>query len=71
MIKKEKIYECEILIKEGRKIIEEEEGVEIQYLDIVSMDNMKKLEKIEDKAVIIGAIKIGNVRLIDNLIVSV
>jgi len=71
MIKKEKIYECEILIKEGRKIIEEEEGVEIQYLDIVSMDNMKKLEKIEGKAVIIGAIKIGNVRLIDNLIVSV
>jgi pantoate--beta-alanine ligase len=71
MIKKEKIYECEILIKEGRKIIEEEEGVKIQYLDIVSMDNMKKLEKIEDKAVIIGAIKIGNVRLIDNLIVSV
>ena len=71
MIKKEKIYKCEILIKEGRKIIEEEEGVEIQYLDIVSMDNMKKLEKIEGKAVIIGAIKIGNVRLIDNLIVSV
>ena len=71
MIKNEKIYECEILIKEGRKIIEEEEGVEIQYLDIVSMDNMKKLEKIEGKAVIIGAIKIGNIRLIDNLIVSV
>jgi pantoate--beta-alanine ligase len=71
MIKKEKIYECEILIKEGREIIESEEGVEIQYLDIVSMDNMKKLEKIEGKAVIIGAIKIGNVRLIDNLIVSV
>jgi pantoate--beta-alanine ligase len=71
MIKNEKIYKCEILIKEGRKIIESEEGVEIQYLDIVSMDNMKKLEKIEGKAVIIGAIKIGNVRLIDNLIVSV
>jgi pantoate--beta-alanine ligase len=71
MIKNEKIYECEILIKEGRKIIEKEEGVEIQYLDIVSMDNMKKLEKIEGKAVIIGAIKIGNIRLIDNLIVSV
>jgi pantoate--beta-alanine ligase len=71
MIKNEKIYECEILIKEGREIIESEEGVEIQYLDIVSMDNMKKLEKIEGKAVIIGAIKIGNVRLIDNLIVSV
>jgi len=71
MIKKEKIYDCEVLIKEGKKIIEKEEGVEIQYLDIVNMDNMKKIEKIEGRVAIIGAIKIGNVRLIDNLIVLV
>ncbi len=71
MIKKEKIYDCEVLIKEGKKIIEKEEGVEIQYLDIVNMDNMKKIKKIEGRVAIIGAIKIGNVRLIDNLIVSV
>ena len=71
MIKEENIFDCEILIKEGRKIIENEEGVEIQYLDVVNMDNMKRIKRIEGKVVIIGAIKIGNVRLIDNLIVSI
>ncbi|MCM8772121.1 MAG: pantoate--beta-alanine ligase [Candidatus Omnitrophica bacterium] len=69
LIKKEKIYDCKVLIKEGEKIIKEE-GVELQYLEIVKIDNLKKLEKIEKDAIILGAIKIGDVRLIDNLIIS-
>jgi pantoate--beta-alanine ligase len=71
LIKKEKIYDCKILIEEGEKIIENEKDVELQYLDIVDIQNMRKIEKIEKEVVIIGAIKIGNVRLIDNLIVSI
>lgn len=69
MIKKEKIYDCETLLKEGRAIIQKEEGVELQYLEIVKIDNLKKVEKVEKGTIILGAIKIGKVRLIDNLII--
>ncbi len=67
MIKKEKIYDCVILKEEGKKIIEKEEGVEFQYLEIVRISDLKSVEKIEDNVIVLGAIKIGNVRLIDNV----
>lgn len=67
MIKKEKIYDCKRLIKEGEKIIKKEKGVELQYLEIVRISDLTSIEKIEDDVIVLGAIKIGNVRLIDNL----
>ncbi|HOK56165.1 MAG TPA: pantoate--beta-alanine ligase [bacterium] len=66
MVKKEKIYDCKKLIEEGRKIIEKE-NVEIQYLEIVRISDLMPVEKIEKDVIVLGAVKIGNVRLIDNI----
>lgn len=70
LIKEDKIYDCKKLIEEGKKIIINEEGVELQYLTIVKIENLKEVEKVENGTIVLGAIKIGNVRLIDNLIIS-
>lgn len=67
LIKNKKIYESKILIEEGKKIIEKENGVELQYLEIVKISDLKIVEKVEKDVLILGAIKIGNVRLIDNI----
>lgn len=70
LIKEDKIYDCKKLIEEGEKIIINEKGVELQYLTIVKIENLKEVEKVENGTIVLGAIKIGNVRLIDNLIIS-
>ncbi|MCM8804817.1 MAG: pantoate--beta-alanine ligase [Candidatus Omnitrophica bacterium] len=70
LIKNKKIYESKILIEEGKKIIEKEKNVELQYLEIVKISNLKRIEKVEKDVIILGAIKIGNVRLIDNIVIS-
>lgn len=66
LIELKNIRDAEILIEEGKKVIESF-GVEIQYLEIVDIRTLKKVEKIENDCLICGAIKIGNVRLIDNI----
>ncbi|MCM8818395.1 MAG: pantoate--beta-alanine ligase [Candidatus Omnitrophica bacterium] len=70
LVKKEKIYNREILLKEGRTIIEKEENVELQYLEMVKINDLKKVEKVEKGTIILGAIKIGKIRLIDNLLIK-
>jgi len=66
LVKKERIYDCKKLIEEGKKIIESE-NVEIQYLEIVRISDLEPVEKIEKNVIVLGAIKIGNIRLIDNI----
>ena len=61
------IRETSTLIEEGKKIIEKEEGVELQYLEVVDIENLEKIENLDRDALIAGAIKIGKVRLIDNI----
>ncbi|MCM8784711.1 MAG: pantoate--beta-alanine ligase, partial [Candidatus Omnitrophica bacterium] len=67
MIKKENVNDCEKLIAEGEKVIKKEGGVELQYLEIVRISDLLPVEKIEKDVIVLGAIKIGDVRLIDNL----
>jgi pantoate--beta-alanine ligase len=66
LVKKERIYDCKKLIEEGKKIIESE-NVEVQYLEIVRISDLEPVEKIEKNVIVLGAIKIGNIRLIDNI----
>ena len=60
----------EIIIGEIKRKLKEA-GVEIDYIEIVDADTLEKKEKIEGKVLIAGAIYIGKVRLIDNIIVNV
>ncbi|HRR95624.1 MAG TPA: pantoate--beta-alanine ligase [Candidatus Ratteibacteria bacterium] len=55
------------LIEEGKKIILSTGGVELQYLEIVNIENLQPVEKIDNNTIVLGAIKIGNVHLIDNI----
>ena len=66
----ESIYEgevdCPVLIQKARDILTDP-NLEIEYIDIVESQALESLHKIKDFARIMIAVKIGSVRLIDNL----
>ena len=44
--------------------------IEVDYLDIVSPETLEEVERVDDLVLIAGAVKIGGVRLIDNILVG-
>lgn len=44
--------------------------IELDYLDIVAPETLQEVDKIDDLVLIAGAMKIGGVRLIDNILVG-
>ena len=68
MVEFESIKDTDILLREGRKIIERTKGVELQYLEAVDLKSLNPVKKIKKGVMVVGAIKIGKVRLIDNII---
>ncbi len=67
---KDGIVETKKLIEEGKKVIKEAEGVKLQYLKIVDIENLKEVKKAGKNTIVLGAIKIGDVRLIDNILLD-
>ncbi|MGC9066447.1 MAG: pantoate--beta-alanine ligase [Candidatus Ratteibacteria bacterium] len=67
MVEYYKIKDTNILIEEGKKIINTED-VELQYLEAVELENFTSVNIIGKNTGIVGAIKVGKVRLIDNII---
>ncbi|MBI2877915.1 MAG: pantoate--beta-alanine ligase [Candidatus Tectomicrobia bacterium] len=59
------------LREEIRRIIEGEPATSIDYVAVCHPLNLKDLERIEDRALIALAVKVGNTRLIDNCVVEV
>jgi len=53
-----------------RRIVEQEPGVTIDYLACCDPQTLEPLPRVTDNAVLLGAIRIGRVRLIDNLLVT-
>ncbi|MDD3725692.1 MAG: pantoate--beta-alanine ligase [Candidatus Ratteibacteria bacterium] len=70
MILKEGIRDTSVLLKEGKGIITKYQGIELQYLEIVNMEDLTPVKKIEGKVLVLGAIKLPSVRLIDNIIID-
>lgn len=67
---KKGIRDSAVLLEEGKKVIRKYPGVQIQYLEIVEMNNLTPVKKIEGRGVLVlGAIKLPTVRLIDNLFI--
>ena len=56
--------------KEMEAFVQSEHLARIDYIDIVDPHNLKPIERIMFVAVICIAVKIGNTRLIDNIIVE-
>ena len=46
------------------------DGLTLEYIDIVDFDTFKKIDKIVCKSIIIIAVRVGKIRLIDNLIIN-
>ncbi|MEA1964966.1 MAG: pantoate--beta-alanine ligase [Candidatus Aerophobetes bacterium] len=55
------------IILKMRKLIEKEPLAKIDYIAIVDPDNMEEVQNIEGEVLIALAVKIGKVRLIDNM----
>jgi len=53
-----------------RKIVAVEPMARLDYLAVCDPDTLEPLARIRDRAVLLGAIRIGRIRLIDNLLVK-
>jgi pantoate--beta-alanine ligase len=54
--------------RQGMAILSADPSVKVDYLEICHPETLKPLEIVEQSAVILGAIRIGNTRLIDNVL---
>jgi pantoate--beta-alanine ligase len=63
--------EVKALINQAEAIIKKEHMVTLEYLTICDLKDLSPLEKIEDRALMAIAIKIGKIRLIDNTILKI
>jgi pantoate--beta-alanine ligase len=52
-----------------RKVLGGEPAIQIDYLALCDPDTLEPLTRIRRRAVILGAMRLGSVRLIDNLLV--
>jgi pantoate--beta-alanine ligase len=53
-----------------RQTIEQAPTIQVEYLAVCDQDNLEPLSVVADRAVLLGAVRIGSVRLIDNLLVN-
>lgn len=53
-----------------QRVIEQEPGVTVDYLAVCDPQTLEPLPRITKQAVLLGAIRLGGVRLIDNLVVK-
>jgi len=51
-----------------RNVLEAQPAIRIDYLAICDPDTLEPLDRIDRQAVILGAIRLGSVRLIDNVL---
>jgi pantoate--beta-alanine ligase len=53
-----------------RQAIEQEPAIHVDYLAVCDPDSLESLSVVAARAVILGAVRIGSIRLIDNLLVK-
>lgn len=59
------------LIYAGKRVIAEESGVRLDYLDVVDPDSLDAVDMISGRALVAVAAFVGTTRLIDNTVVTV
>lgn len=64
------IKDANTILKEARNIIETEPLAVINYIKVCDINTLEDLEKIADRALLAVAVKIGENRLIDNIVLS-
>ena len=58
------------LKKEAEQLINAEPGVQLEYFEVVDGDNLHSADQQTKNIVALVAVKVGNTRLIDNMIIS-
>jgi len=58
------------IIKHVREILEKENGISIDYVQICDINTIEDIDKIDKKALLAVAVRIGSARLIDNIILG-
>ncbi len=53
-----------------RQTIEQAPAIHVEYLAVCDQDSLEPLPIITARAVLLGAVRIGSIRLIDNLLVK-
>ena len=66
----EGVLDYEEARKRGLAVLEQDQSVEVEYLEIVDPEEMQPLERITGPVRVAGAIRIGAIRLIDNLLTA-
>ena len=56
--------------KRGLAVLEQDQSVKVEYLEIVDPEEMQPVERITGPVRVAGAIRIGTIRLIDNLLTA-
>jgi len=59
------------LIEKVTSILEESDLISVEYVEVVDVKSLHRVDKIESRAVLAIAVKIGSTRLIDNIILEV
>ena len=60
----------EQIIAQMRKILEQGLSMKVEYVNIVDAETLKEVREIEDKVLVAMAVKLGQTRLIDNIVVD-
>ena len=53
-----------------RQTFEQAPTIQVEYLAVCDQDSLEPLSVVADRAVLLGAVRIGSIRLIDNLLVN-
>ena len=62
--------DAEVLIAAGKKVMEEEAGARLDYLEVADPDSLDPLRRIDQSALAAVAAYVGTTRLIDNLLLN-
>ena len=62
--------DAEEIISEMKKILNQKSSIEIEYINIVDPDFLGDIDKITDKALVVVAVRVGQARLIDNILID-
>jgi pantoate--beta-alanine ligase len=62
------VREPETIKQKMRAILVQEKGVEIDYIEVADPDRLAPLERLEGRMVLLLAVRLGGIRLIDNLL---
>jgi pantoate--beta-alanine ligase len=54
----------------GRAVLEDARVDGVDYLEVVDAETLQELERVDGVALVCGAVRIGDVRLIDNMLVG-